>query len=189
MRKNRDFTEEAFDKFLTWLNQNREQAWEKYIALHRRLVILFKCRGCFEAEDLADETINRVVRRSQAMADTYDGEPEAYFVAVAQNIWLEWLAAQRGREELPSDAPNPPDPDPENDSEYECLDECVQALTPKRRDLVLEYYRDEKRAKIDHRKNLADNLGIGLNALRIRAHRIRAELEQCIEQCLTGKTA
>ena len=46
------------------------------------------------------------------------------------------------------------------------------------------YYQEERRAKIELRQELADSLQIPLNALRIRAHRIRARLEQCITQCM-----
>jgi hypothetical protein len=49
---------------------------------------------------------------------------------------------------------------------------------------VLEYYRGEKKAKIDHRKKLAEKYEIALNALRIRAHRIRAQLYECVKDCL-----
>jgi DNA-directed RNA polymerase specialized sigma24 family protein len=52
------------------------------------------------------------------------------------------------------------------------------------RELILEYYRDEKREKIDHRKQLADSLGVTLNTLRMRAHRIKKELQQCLGSCL-----
>ncbi len=48
----------------------------------------------------------------------------------------------------------------------------------------MKYYHDEKRAKIDYRKQLADALGIPLNALRIRAHRVRISLEKCVKDCL-----
>ena len=42
----------------------------------------------------------------------------------------------------------------------------------------------EVATKIDHRKQMADELGIGMNALRIRAHRIRTGLEECLKECL-----
>jgi len=50
--------------------------------------------------------------------------------------------------------------------------------------LILEYYREEKRAKINLRKNLAEKLGIECNALRLRVHRIRTELRPCVLKCL-----
>jgi DNA-directed RNA polymerase specialized sigma24 family protein len=77
----------------------------------------------------------------------------------------------------------------EIEREYACLEHCLQRLTPENRELVLQYYEDEKRAKIDHRKKLAEKLGIALNALRIRAHRIRLVLEQCVQECMRQQPA
>jgi DNA-directed RNA polymerase specialized sigma24 family protein len=72
----------------------------------------------------------------------------------------------------------------EREREYECLERCMERLPQDSRELVLEYYRDEKRAKIDRRKELAERLGIAPNALRIRAHRIRVALQRCVLDCL-----
>jgi hypothetical protein len=58
-------------------------------------------------------------------------------------------------------------------------------LTVKSRNLILDYYREEKDSKIDHRKELAERMGLGLNALRIQACRIRAKLQDCVFKCLT----
>jgi hypothetical protein len=55
--------------------------------------------------------------------------------------------------------------------------------------MVLQYYQENKQAKIDHRKQLAAGLGVGLNTLRIRAYRIRARLEQCMDECLGDRPA
>jgi DNA-directed RNA polymerase specialized sigma24 family protein len=60
----------------------------------------------------------------------------------------------------------------------------MNQLTPESRELVLEYYPEEKQAKIDRRKELADRLGIAVNALRIRAHRVRASLQECLFACI-----
>ena len=65
----------------------------------------------------------------------------------------------------------------------------MQRLTADNRKLVLQYYQEEKQAKIDHRKLLAEQLGIALNALRIRAHRIRASLQECVQNCVREATA
>ena len=68
-----------------------------------------------------------------------------------------------------------------------CLDRCLDHLPASTRELVLEYYRHEKRAKIDHHMALAQRLGIAVNALRIRAHRVRKHLEKCVLECLDKK--
>ena len=64
-----------------------------------------------------------------------------------------------------------------------CLDWCLEQLKPDQRDLVIEYDREVRRLKIERRRELARRLGISMNALGIRACRIRAVLETCVEGC------
>jgi DNA-directed RNA polymerase specialized sigma24 family protein len=174
-----DLNQGSFDRLLAWLHSDREQAGKKYEEIRRRLIKIFTCRGCYEAEDLADETINRVAKKSEEIAATYNGDPSLYFYGVAHKVHLEYLRKK------PAPAPPPPPRPPEEvEREYECLDRCMQQLTPDSRVLVLQYYQEERKAKIDHRKGLALRLGIGLNALRLRAFRIRETLHQCVQNCL-----
>ncbi|MFY9554259.1 MAG: hypothetical protein WAV20_02955 [Blastocatellia bacterium] len=179
MRTQWDISQDAFDKFLTWLNPDREQAGAKYEDIRRRLIKIFACRGCPSCEDLADETINRVIRRMQEIADSYTGDPALYFYGVARNVHLEYV--KKGPTPLPTPLPDPPE---QKEKEYACLEQCMKVLTMENRQLVLEYYKEEKQAKIVHRRELAVRLGIALNALRIRAHRIRASLQGCVENCV-----
>jgi RNA polymerase sigma factor (sigma-70 family) len=174
-------TQEAFDNFLGWLGEDREQAGRKYEEIRRKLIKIFTCRGCAVAEDLADETINRVVRKAPELKETYVGNPTHYFCGVAHNVHLEYLRKKR-EIELP-----PTRPTDEIEQEYECLEQCMQQLPPQNRELVLQYYQEEKQAKIENRRKLARRLGIELNALRIRAHRIRVSLQECMRQCLALK--
>ncbi|HJU55240.1 MAG TPA: hypothetical protein VJ715_11735, partial [Pyrinomonadaceae bacterium] len=67
---------------------------------------------------------------------------------------------------------------------YECLLKCMEQLPPANRKLISGYYQNDKRQKVESRKNLAETLGIAQNALRIRAHRIRQTLQHCVEECL-----
>ena len=59
-----------------------------------------------------------------------------------------------------------------------------QGLPPKDLDLIGGYYQGETSVKIHNRRSLAAKLGVPLNALRIRALRIRERLEACVEGCL-----
>ena len=68
--------------------------------------------------------------------------------------------------------------------QQECFDRCLQGLTAKNRDVILTYYAGERHSKIEGRRLLAARLGSDLNALRVRAHRIRAELEECVWKCV-----
>jgi hypothetical protein len=60
----------------------------------------------------------------------------------------------------------------------------MEKLPPDNRVMVLSYYQEEKQAKIDYRKRLADELGINMNALRIKMCRIRASLQECLMECV-----
>ena len=174
-------TQEAFDEFLGWLDTDRERAGKKYEEIRRKLIKIFVCRGCTVSEELADETINRVAKRVPEIRGTYVGDPLHYFYGVAHKVHLEYL---RKKTDLVAQAPEPQRPSDEIELEYECLDECMEKLSPENRELVLQYYREDKRAKIELRKSLAERLGIEQNALRIRAYRIRASLYECMQQCL-----
>ncbi len=184
MNKNWDLTRESFEALLAWLDPNREVAGQKYEDIRTRLIKIFACRGCYEPEDLADETINRVTNKLEEIEATFIGERARYFYGVANKVHLEYLRKR----------PAPPLPAVANTSEeaerrYRCLDLCASKLTPENRELVFQYYQEEKRAKIEHRKYLADRLGIAVNALRIRAHRIRKSLQDCVSECLEEATA
>ncbi len=171
-------TQEAFERLLAWLDADRERAGEKYEEVRRRLIKIFTCRGCHEAEDLADEAINRVARRVEEIAATYSGDPTLYFYGVARKVHLEQLRRK------PASPPQPAKQPGETERDYACLERCIQQLTDDNRELILQYYQEEKGAKIGLRKRLAEQLGIALNALRIRAYRVRAVLEKCMQDCL-----
>jgi DNA-directed RNA polymerase specialized sigma24 family protein len=177
-------TQEAFDSFLAWLSTDREQAGMKYEEIRRRLIKIFVCRGCAVAEELADETINRVAKKVPEIKDSYVGDPAYYFYGVAHKVHLEFV--RKKPEPLP---PVPPAHSDEIEQEYDCLERCMEQLPQESRELVLHYYQEEKRAKIEHRKRLAQRLGIELNALRIRAYRIRMSLQDCVRECLSQKAA
>ena len=69
------------------------------------------------------------------------------------------------------------------DQKRACFDKCLQQLPQSDRDLVL--FRVVDKGKVlDARRELAQSLGISLNALRVRVHRIRRDLEKCISSCL-----
>jgi RNA polymerase sigma factor (sigma-70 family) len=183
MNKDWILTQESFDALLAWLDPSRDEAGRKYEDIRHRLIKIFTCRGCCEPEDLADETINRVSKKLGEIENSYTGDPARYFYGVANKVHLEYL--RRRRAPIP---PPPPEPEDDIEKEYACLERCIEKLTANNRVLVLQYYQEEKRAKVDHRKQLAKQFGIALNALRIRAYRIRASLQECVKRCLGEAT-
>jgi len=190
MAKETAITQEKFDVLLNWLDRNREAAGQKYEKIRQRLIRVLLRRGCFEAEDLADETINRVTERLPQIAASYVGEPTLYFYGVADKIYLEWLRKQKQINrhlELPA-TDNHPEPENETPAaEYECLESCLETLPDEQRRSVVEYYRNEKSAKIETRRVLAEKAGISVNALQVKMFRIRARLKECLQKCLAEK--
>lgn len=165
------------------------QAWEallarlgspaEYETTRRKLVRFFDWRGALGSEDLADIVMDRVARKLAQGEQIV--ELSAYFYSVAKLVLLEGARRQaRVGGEMPEQLAAPEGP---RDGLSECFAQCLSRQPADVRRLILDYYEEDKSAKVDHRKVLAERLGIQVNALRIRVCRIRAELEQCIRRC------
>lgn len=179
MRIDLGLTKQEFDQLLAWLDPDPDLAAERYEAIRQRLITIFLSRQCDEAEDLADETINRVAKKVKDLKDDYVGEPARYFHGVAKKVFLEYrrlrnrpiyIIQPASREEL--------------EPYLECLDYCLAQLSPQSRELILLYYREQKQAKIASHKQMREQMRLNADALRVRAYRIRVKLEKCILECL-----
>lgn len=181
-----------FQELLEFLVCNRSleglQDWEVealqgkvYEDIRRKLIRLFRWRGSTTPEDLVDRTFERVGKRLPD-SSSYVGDPSHYVCAVGRLIFLESL-----REKPPQSAtafvPNEP-----NVQALDCLDACMSRMLSRlERELILEYYRDDKRTKIDRRERIAKQLGTSVNSLRIRTCRIRTRLRKCVLECMKLK--
>ena len=81
--------------------------------------------------------------------------------------------------------PPPPAEEPEAGDRIDCLRHCLQRLPDEQRELVLRYHQESDH--IRSRQTLSQELGIPMNALRIRVHRVRRKLEECVHECLRAK--
>ncbi len=192
----------AFVSLLTCLDPDTERAAEKYIALRERLAKLFECRGCNSTLDLADEVFNRVARRLSEGEIIRAADPAAYFYGVARNVLREYQESRERRfisldELTPYETPltDPTETELQGqqrqrlDSLMDCLEICLRELPEETRRLLLNYHRYEKRDRINARKEMAERMGITINALKIRVHRIRASLGRKIKKQMQHKTA
>jgi DNA-directed RNA polymerase specialized sigma24 family protein len=177
--KLKDLQQTDFDRLLSWLDADPEHAGELYEKIRWRLIAILASRGCRVPEELADETIDRVARRLNDIQATYVGDKSLYFLGVMNNVHHEYLKRPRLTElaTTPADAMV-------REQTYVCLDKCIEKLTPHAREIIEQYYAADKRAKINLRKRIAAALGISNSNLRLRALRIRAKLQTCIEHCL-----
>ena len=179
MNKDWFLSQEAFDSLLAWLDPDREQAAVKYEDIRKRLILIFTGRACAEAEDLADETINRVISKLDELGKSFEGDRGRYFFGVANKVYLEYR-----RRKSPQPPHFPPVDSDQIELEFRCLERCIETLSEAQRYLLLQYYGAEGGAKVEHRKRLAVELGIAPNALRIRAYRIRVGLQECMRKCM-----
>jgi DNA-directed RNA polymerase specialized sigma24 family protein len=168
-----------FEEMLGWLDSNRDRAGEKYETIRRGLIEIFKCRGCWEPEDLADETINRVARKVRDIIMSYSGDPAHYFFGVARNLLREYY--RRASRPVPVIQAAQLD---NREDRHRCLDECMDQLSADQRTLILEYFSMEKRQRIINRKKISGALNTTPHTLRVRVHRIKETLAICVKRCV-----
>jgi RNA polymerase sigma factor (sigma-70 family) len=177
-------TQEDWNRFLLWLDADAEKAAIKYEDLRQNLTRVLTRRGCPDPEAIVDEAFDRVIDRLPKIINAYEGDAAKYIVRVAVN-----LCYQR-RKTLPITIPIPsqnsilPSADDAESQDrervYAKLEECLKKLSDGQRELILDYYSENKKEKIEHRKHIADYLGISMNALAIRVLRIRERLQNCL---------
>jgi RNA polymerase sigma factor (sigma-70 family) len=177
----------SFEEILAWLNPDREAAGIVYVQLRHDLAKIFTWNHCNDAEGLTDEVFDRVARKVHQLRETYQGDPRLFFYGVARNLIKEVpkkIKSQVSLEDndLPTNAPS--ESEENQNIREECLHSCLQKLSAEKRELILNYYAKEKQAKIEHRTQMARQLGTTVETLRVRVYRIRARLEECIERCI-----
>jgi DNA-directed RNA polymerase specialized sigma24 family protein len=175
-----NLTQETFGALLEWLDPDREMAGQKYELIHNGLIRVFLSKGFTDAEYLADKAINIVTERLKEIRDSYVGDQARYFHGVARNlIREEYRRKEIATDELPVILREIK----ESSDEYDCLVRCLELLPQAKRELILDYHQYEGHDKVEIHKKMAEELAITENALRGRAHQIRATLEKCVREC------
>lgn len=171
--------QEDFDRLLTWLDPDAEHAGSIYEKIRWRLIAILASRGCRVPEELADEIIDRVARRVADIQNTYVGDKALYFLGVMNNVHHEYLKRPAAPE-----VTMVADEVEDKEKTHGCLEKCLDKLSPNSRQMIERYYAEDKQTKIDLRKRIAQEFGISIGTLRLRALRIREKLQVCIDQCL-----
>lgn len=185
---------EAWEQFLKLLDEDSEQAGDKYEQIRARLITFFECRRCLASERLADFSINRVIKRYSEgeIITTIMG----YVFGVAKIVYLEYLAEQRNEQAVRDEftragegvvEPNLGDDEP--DVIRRCFDGCMVGLGPDDRAFIKRYYEESRRQKINNRKSMAEELNISQNAVVLRAYHLRQRLKRCVDKCLKSAAA
>lgn len=188
---------DAFRKLLDWIDEGEDSGGEQYLEMRRRLVSYFDRKNCPSPDEMADETLNRVARRLEEEGEIVDTTPAHYCYIIAKFVFLEYTRrSERGQVSLdemalsaqPSVNPSAVAQLKEESERKErllgCLEHCLGRLNTQSRELIVQYYQGEQRVKIENRRAIAERFGISVNALSIRACRLRDRLETCVGKCL-----
>lgn len=192
-----DLTAAKFEGLLLRLDADRNRAGEKYEEIRWKLIKLFQWGSCLNAEDLVDETFNRVSER--LAADKHGIQDVVAFAwGVAKRIRQEALRKDTktirfpdlpGAETFLVNRPVATDVQNQltgNQIRVKCFRKCIQHLSAEDRRLLLAYHSPKGR-RIEGRRRLAQENGITMLALRVRANRLRFKLEECIKKCLAAR--
>jgi DNA-directed RNA polymerase specialized sigma24 family protein len=186
-------TAENFAKLLACFDSDRNTAGEKYEELRRTLIRFFEWRGAPFPEDQADEAFNRVARKLDEGLEIRN--IRSYSYEVARLVHLETLkSVDSKRDPIEEDYQNPvastgADEAAELEIRLSCLDSCLDDLPEDSRRLILEYYQDDSRDRIDRRRSLATALKLNREALANRAQRLRFKLEACVTRCVNNRSS
>lgn len=184
----RSTTDSPFARLLEWLDDGTDSNGARYLEIRQRLVAYFDRRNRPAPDALADETLDRIARTLDEEGHIRVTPPARYCFVVAKYVLLEDL--RRAKRYVPLDEARPLSPSGgrvedtvDRNRALGCLDRCLDTLKPEDKTLIVEYYRDAKKARIDRRRELASALGVTMNALGIRTWRLRASLETCVTDC------
>lgn len=188
-------TSHAFEQLLGRLDPDRDRAAYGYELLRRKLVKFFERHKCFGAEDLADQTIDRLARSLDSV-EVRDVCLFAY--GIARMVRLEADRQTTRFTPLANEEQDghraTADPGPEekivgelgNEKCLLFLTQCLGRLPVHHKQLIVEYYNGEKQVRIKVRQDMASTRGITIEALRSEANMIRDKLRSCVNKYLKG---
>lgn len=188
-RKAWSLSPEAWTIFLKRLDEDSEKAGHIYETLRSRLITIFRCRGVIDPPGLADEAIDRIVKglEREEIRDVF-----AYAAAVARYVASEAFRrpppvsladVQEPRQNQSSDDSS----EREADLRLDCLEKCTATLNESDRNLISNWYKNEKSQKVEDKRRLAANLGITVETLRVRAYRVREHIRTCVIECMSNR--
>jgi RNA polymerase sigma factor (sigma-70 family) len=178
-------TRENFEKLLVLLDPDRDRAGERYLLLRLKLIEYFRSRTCLSADELADETLNRLARKIGEGEEIRDVSRYSY--GLARWVWMEYRRRPEVKNVTLDDLAVSPSVFQESLVQKErdrCFRHCLRELPAKEREIVIAYWDHEDQPHRDARREMAEKLGISLVALRIRVSRIKEKLQKCFSDCV-----
>lgn len=191
----------ALPALLALLHPDPVEAAGAYRHLQQRLVRFFNLAAASDPQQLADEAIRRLAQRAAEDAAAVpsdnandhaiaDGQSPVIRSAgvlafdVAREVLQEDLSRRQPNDQEVHDwlAQTPNAPDPNRERRQAILRSCLSRLSSERRHLLETYYGWIGNNKAEHHLQLAQSLGLNLDALRNRVIRSRVQLESCVRR-------
>ena len=186
----------ALQALLTQLRPDPVEAAEAYRRLQQRLNRFFNLTAASDPEQLTDRAIERLAQRVAKALNT--GDPAASGeVGPPVHLTLSDLIFEVVREVLTEDLhrSQPDDQavrdwfirttnarDTNREQRQAMLQSCLSRLSPEGRRLLEKYYAWSSNHKARHHQELAQALGLSLEALHNRTLHSRTRLEACIRR-------
>jgi DNA-directed RNA polymerase specialized sigma24 family protein len=195
MADEEDQKQKSLETLLTWLDPDRDEAWEKYQEIWERLIKIFTWNWCKDVEELAGEVMKRVEPKVPELMKKFSAEddPAPYFYKVANILVLENHRTEARFSEFEEERglggvtyPVEPGEIDVYDLKLGHLDCCLKQLSEDDREIVLGFYDYEAKSKLADRRRLAERFGLTMNALWIRASRLRARVRKCVSKRIEG---
>ena len=187
-----DLSTDAFAGLLSFLDNDRNRAGEKYEDLRRTINRFFEWRSAPIPEEQTDEVLDRLARKISDGVEIKNLRAYAYEVARLVLLETYKLEDRRTASVDESSLRVPADSVSEvqaQEARLACLDSCLERLEESNRALIVDYYGSEKQDRIKHRQEVARRLGLNREALANRAQRLRDKLEKCVIRCVAKNSA
>jgi DNA-directed RNA polymerase specialized sigma24 family protein len=169
-------TKEVFDELLMRLEPEFPNSKARYDRFRFKMLRFFEWKSCKGAEEeLADETITRIVSQLISGKQILAENPYSYVYGVARNVFREYVRNQIKIETLVNDLLHRFD---EPEDFEDCRLQCLQELSSEKLELLQRYYLNPQ-----DRQAQAQQLNLTMNALRLQVHRHKGALRTCHERC------
>jgi DNA-directed RNA polymerase specialized sigma24 family protein len=171
-----NFGQIVFDKLFQLLEPDAQSFEEGFQQCRFKLLKFFAWRHCEDPDNLADETVSRLLKNVRNGQEISSDNPYSYVYAIASHVFMEYLRAKKkGGVIIDIDELGETSVSITMD---DCKKQCLKQLSEEKRELLARYYLDN-----DDRDDIAKEEGLTLNALRLQVHRIKHWLKRCWEDC------
>jgi|SRR6266404_5383396 len=189
----------AGDRLLRFFDDDPVIASEKLLRCRQKLVRRFSAERCRDAEDLANETLSRVLDALNKTPQRLTSQIEAFISGFATNLIHESRRSPSHKEDPLETIPAAKEPRTrpmhellidfsEQEDLRRCLERCLDQLDSKERTTLITYYTTEPGDKAKAvRRNLASSLNLTSAQLRKRAFKLRERLEAFTKLCLESR--